>query len=185
LVLFALTFAKLVLDGFQLFAQDILSLVLADFGLRILGDLFPQLQYLNFLRQRGVEAAKKVQRRRTFEQALFFHYVKIDERSDAIGQRHGIILVAQHRADFLDAGSLDQSRWLRHQFLNGSVKRLNFRSIVRRTPQRTNTRDRVRGGLFFFQEDDAIQPLNQRMDRSLGRLADLLDDRLRADGIQL
>src|SRR5574337_1059914 len=77
LVLLALAFAKLVLDRFQLFAQDVLSLILADFGLRILGDLFTQLQYLDFLRQRGVEAAKKVQSRRAFEQALFLHYVKI------------------------------------------------------------------------------------------------------------
>src|SRR6185295_7349225 len=49
LVSFSLALAEFILNRLELFTEDILSLALADLGLSVVGDFFPQLQYLDFL----------------------------------------------------------------------------------------------------------------------------------------
>ncbi len=58
---------------------------------------------------------------------------QIQERCDAVGQRDGIVLVAEGHRGFLNAGSLYQSWKICDQFLDSPVESLNFRAMVRRT----------------------------------------------------
>ena len=49
LVAFSLALAEFLLNRLQLFTEDLLPLALANLGLSVVGDFFPQLQYLDFL----------------------------------------------------------------------------------------------------------------------------------------
>ena len=133
-----------------MFAQDVLTLGFPDFCLGISGDLFTKLQDLYFFRQGGVEAAQEVEGRRTLEQTLLLHHIEIHQRGDTIGQRDRVIFITQYGTDFLNGRSLDQSGQLGHKLLNGSVKCLHLRSLVRRTSESPNTHGGVRSRLLLF-----------------------------------
>jgi hypothetical protein len=56
-------FAKLLLDRLQLLAQDVLTLIFSNLGLRLAGDLVPQLKDLDFLGKKRIERTQQLDRR--------------------------------------------------------------------------------------------------------------------------
>ena len=94
LVVVAVLFAQFLLNRFQLLAQHVFALALADLRLRIAGDLVAELENLNLFGQGHIEGAQQIQRRSAFEQLLLFRHAEVDQGGHAIGQGHRIIFMA-------------------------------------------------------------------------------------------
>ena len=98
---------------------------------------------------------------------MFLLHGEVEERGHAIRQRNGIVLVTKGGCCFLNPGSLNQSRKICNQSLDGSVERLNFGALVRRAIESPRLNEKKRLCLFDLDQRDALESLNERMDRAL------------------
>jgi hypothetical protein len=185
LVFLFISFAEFLLNCLELFAEDIFALALPDLGLRVAGDLVPELKNLDFLRKRCIQGPQQLGRGRAFEQFLLFLHREIEQRSHTISQRYGILFIAEGDRSLLNTGSLNQSGKVCDQFLDRPVKGLSFGADVSRLIEPAGLHEQIGLALLHLEQGDPVEPLNQRLDRAVVGTPDLLHEGLGADRIEI
>ena len=98
-------FAQLLLDGLQLFAQEVLALHLFHTGLRFGLDLAAQLQHLQFLAQQGHQMAQLAFQRVDLQQVLRLAQFNAHVGGDGVDQLQRVFHIQRGRNEFArDAG---------------------------------------------------------------------------------
>jgi len=88
--------AQFLLDGAQLLAQQILALLLAHLVACARGDLLPELQYLHFVREIGVDQAERVYAGFRFEKLLLACCIQAEYACQQVGQPQRIFASSEH-----------------------------------------------------------------------------------------
>ena len=97
---FLVALAQLLLDVAQLLAQDVLALLRGQRLLRLLADLFRELEHLDALRKKRKHLVEPLADVDRLEHVLLFRRLGVDDAGDEIGKRGGRIQVFDRRRHF-------------------------------------------------------------------------------------
>ena len=175
---------QLVLDGFELLAQDVLPLALVHLGLDLVLDLGAQLQHFQLAVHEGGEAAQALGEVDLFEKFLLVLGLQAHGRRDEVAQCRGVVDVG--------CGQLELVRQIRDQLDDLGVdrdevalQRLEFGARHHDVGQVVHRGGEV--GLFGDEPVhlDAPYPLGDDAQGAVGRLDHLLDGGQHADHVDV
>ena len=180
-------FSELLLNGLQLFAEEVIALVLADFGLHLRLNLRSELEHFELLDEDAVQVVHPCADVERLEDVLFDRRAdRRKRRSNEVGQAARLADVRCERLEIVG-----QERRQRHHLLEVRLdvagERVDLERIRFGRPfdGRRDLRAEVRMCGDDLVEREPRQTLDDEPQTAVRQLEHLVDVRRRADGVQI
>ena len=182
--LLGVALAELVLDRLQLLAEEELALALLHLRLDLRLDLRPELQNLELAVQDRRDLAQPLLDVHELEQPLLLLGLDAHRRGDQVAERARVLDVRGGELQLLRQVR-DERDHAREEVLDVARQRLDLARLHEDVREPGELGGEIRLLLHGPLEVDALRPLDEDPQRSVGHADQLVDDRSRADRVEI